>query len=116
METTRQNKLDRIKNRALELIKNVTIINVKAKKMKLIAYYDWKNDSVIINESMLDTLSEGCLTYIVVHELIHKITRTRNHDARFLTKLISIYDLSNIIKYETEITAFSISNQISKDY
>jgi predicted metal-dependent hydrolase len=116
MEIKRQNKLDRIKRKALELIKDATITNIKAKKMKLIAYYDWKNDSVIINENMLDTLSEDSLTYIVVHELIHKITRTRNHDARFLTKLISIYDLGNIIKYETEIIAFSISNHISRNY
>ncbi|MGC9108487.1 MAG: hypothetical protein ACP5IE_09930 [Infirmifilum sp.] len=116
MEIARQYKLNRIKSEALKLVKNVAITDVRAKEIKSIAYYDWKNDLIVINENVLDHLSEDCLTYIVVHELVHKMAATRNHDARFLAKLLSIYNISDIIKYETEITAFGILNHIPRNY
>ncbi|WCM38408.1 DUF45 domain-containing protein [Sulfolobus islandicus] len=106
MKMVTEEDIDKIKYKAM-IATNVTSVKLSTKKMKAIAYYDWKNDLIVINESVLNNLSEDCLTYIIVHEIVHKLTNTRSHGAKFLNKLLSIYSMDDIIKYETEITKFN---------
>ena len=81
----------------------VDSIKILTKKMKAIAYYNWEKDLILINEDILNNVSEECLTYVIVHEVVHKLTNTRGHGAKFLNKLLSIYNMDEITKYEIEI-------------
>jgi len=94
--------IEKIKSRVMNLTK-VDSIKISIKKIKAIAYYDWKKDIIVINEGILNNVSEECLTYIIVHEVVHKLTNTRGHGAKFLNKLLSIYSMDEITKYEMEI-------------
>jgi hypothetical protein len=94
--------IEKIKSRVMNLTK-VDSIKILTKKMKAIAYYDWEKDLILINESILNNVSEECLTYIIVHEIVHKLTNTRGHGSKFLNKLFSIYSMDEITKYEMEI-------------
>jgi len=94
--------IEKIKSRVIDLTK-VDSIKIITKKMKAIAYYNWEKDLIVINENILNNISEECLTYIIVHEIIHKLTNTRGHGAKFLNKLLSIYSIDKITKYEMEI-------------
>jgi len=94
--------IEKIKSRVMNLTK-VDSIKILTKKMKAIAYYDWKKDFIVINEDIFNNVSEECLTYIIVHEVVHKLTNTRGHGAKFLNKLLSIYNADEITKYEMEI-------------
>ena len=62
-----------------------------------------EKDPIVISEDVLENVSEDCITYIIVHEVIHKLTNTRGHGAKFLNKLFSIYSMDEITKYEMEI-------------
>jgi len=94
--------IEKIKSKVMDLTK-VDSIKILTKKIKAIAYYDLEKDIIVINEDILENVSEGCLTYIIVHEVIHKLTNTRGHRAKFLNKLLSIYSMDEITKYEMEI-------------
>jgi len=94
--------IEKIKSRVMDLTK-VDSIKIITKKMKAIAYYNWEKDLIVINENILNNISEECLTYIIIHEIIHKLTNTRGHGAKFLNKLLSIYSMNEITKYEMEI-------------
>jgi len=94
--------IEKIKSRIRTLTK-VDSIKILTKKMKAIAYYNWEKDLIVINEDIPNNVSEECLTYIIVHEVVHKLTNTRGHGAKFLNKLLSIYSMDEITKYEMEI-------------
>jgi predicted metal-dependent hydrolase len=106
--------IEKIKSKVMNLTK-VDSIKILTKKIKAIAYYDWEKDLIVINEDILENVSEDCLTYIIVHEVIHKLTNTKGHGAKFLNKLLSIYSIDEITKYETEIySAIQKSNLRTK--
>jgi len=102
MKMTVKIDIEKIKSRVKDLTK-VNSIKILTKKMKAIAYYDWEKDLIVINEYILNNVSEECLTYIIVHEVVHKLTNTRGHGSKFLNKLFSIYSMDEITKYEMEI-------------
>jgi len=102
MKMTVKIDIEKIKSKVMDLTK-VDSIKILNKKIRAIAYYDWEKDLIVINESILNNVSEECLTYIIVHGVIHKLTNTRGHGAKFLNKLFSIYSMDEITKYEMEI-------------
>jgi len=102
MKMTTKIDIEKIKSKVMNLTK-VDSIKISVKKMKAIAYYDWEKDLIVINEEIINNVSEECLTYIIVHEVVHKLTNTKGHGAKFLSKLLSIYSADEITKYEMEI-------------
>jgi len=102
MKITTKMDIEKIKSKVMNLTK-VDSIKILTKKIRAIAYYDWEKDLIVINEYILNNVSEECLTYIIVHEVVHKLTNTRGHGSKFLNKLFSIYSMDEITKYEMEI-------------
>jgi len=102
MKMTAKIDIEKIKSRIRTLTK-VDSIKILTKKMKVIAYYDWEKDLIVINEDIFNYVGEECLIYVIVHEVVHKLTNTRGHGAKFLNKLLSIYNADEITKYEMEI-------------
>ena len=102
MKMTTKMDIEKIKSKVMNLTK-VDSIKILTKKIRAIAYYDWEKDLIVINEDIFKNFSEECLTYIIVHEVIHKLTNTKGHGAKFLNKLLSIYSMDEITKYEMEI-------------
>uniref|UniRef100_A0A2T9WL66 SprT-like domain-containing protein n=2 Tax=Nanobsidianus stetteri TaxID=1294122 RepID=A0A2T9WL66_NANST len=114
MKMTTKIDIENIKSKVIDLTK-VDSIKILTKKIRAIAYYDWEKDLIVINEDIFKNVSEDCLTYIIVHEVIHKLTNTKGHGAKFLNKLLSIYSMDEITKYETEIySAIQKSNLRTK--
>lgn len=107
-KTVDKERIERAKEKAL-LLTRVPSVNIITKDIEAVAYYDPAKDLIVINEDIANNLSDDCLTYVIVHELVHKLTNTRSHGAKFLNKLYSICDLDYISRCDTEIMKLTLS-------